>query len=325
MERYFDERAAQTIGTLPLGRPITLHRLFDPRPPFEPDLPLTARFGEQVFVYGFDLPKDVRAGETMTVRWFWRLLASEQPELVFTNQLFGEDNHRRGQLDDRGFAPGYWPDGTAGMTSFIINTDPEAPTGAYWLRVAMYGRQDISILHVFDTDGNLAGDHLRLGPIKVHGRPPLPSSKEPVSSPSVPDFPLPARFQDQIDLLGYSLSDRRLAAGDSLEFTLFWSPRGRPIRDYTVFVHLLDSQGQIRGQADSPPRSGKYPTSVWDADEVIADLHTISLGPDLPAGEYRLAIGLYDPETGQRVHTVDENGKMAGDRVIISGLVVEGE
>ena len=28
----------------------------------EPELPLPARFGEQVFVYGFDLPKNVRAG-----------------------------------------------------------------------------------------------------------------------------------------------------------------------------------------------------------------------------------------------------------------------
>ena len=223
--------------------------------------------------------------------------------------------------------PGYWPAGTSGISTFEIDIDPSTPTGAYWLRVAMYDRnsQEISNLPVFDAQGNQAGNQLMLGPIKVHGRPPVPSSKEPVSSPSVPDIPLPARFQDQIDLLGYSLSDRRLAVGDSLEFTLFWSPRGRPIRDYTVFVHLLDSQGQIRGQADSPPRSGKYPTSVWDAGEVIADLHSLSLEPDLPAGEYRAAIGLYDPETGQRVQVVDENGKITADHVIISGLVVAGE
>ena len=327
MERYFDERAAQTIGTLPLGRPITLHRLFDPRPPFEPDLPLTARFGEQVFVYGFDLPKDVRAGETMTVRWFWRLLASEQPELVFTNQLFGVDGHHRGQYDARAFAPGYWPVGTSGITTFVIDIDPEAPTGAYWLRVAMYDRnkQDISNLPVFDAQGNQAGNHLILGPIKVHGQPPVPSSQGSVSDPRVPDNLLTARFDDQIDLQGYSLSVDRLLPGESLDLTLFWAPRGRPMRDYTVFVHILDDQGQLRRQADAPPRAGRYPTSVWDAGELIADLHTLLLAPDLPAGEYRLAIGLYDPETGQRVHTVDENGKLAGDRVIISGLVVEGE
>ena len=57
---------------------------------------------------------------------------------------------------------------------------------------------------------------------------------------------------------------------------------------------------------------------------MISDLHTLSLGPDLPAGEYHLAIGLYDPETGQRVGVVDGNGQIAGDRVIISGLAVGG-
>ena len=106
---------------------------------------------------------------------------------------------------------------------------------------------------------------------------------------------------------------------------LYWAPRGRPTRDYTVFVHILDSEGQLQGQADSPPTSGKYPTSVWDAGEVIADLHTLSLAPDLPAGEYRIAVGLYDPETGQRLQTIDESGTVTGDLAMISGLVVEGE
>ncbi len=182
-----------------------------------------------------------------------------------------------------------------------------------------------SNLPVFDTEGNPAGNRLLLGPIKIHGRPTAQASEGPVSSSSVPDNLLPASFADQIDLLGYSLSDRQLVSGESLDLTLYWSPRGRPMHDYTVFVHLLDSSGQLRGQADSPPMAGKYPTSVWDAGEVIADLHTLSLAPDLPAGEYKIAIGLYDPETGQRVPIVDEDGQVSGDNVIISGLLVEGD
>ena len=144
----------------------------------------------------------------------------------------------------------------------------------------MYDRnkQDISNLPVFDAQGNQAGNHLILGPIKVHGQPPVPSSQGPVSDPRVPDTLLPARFDDQIDLRGYNLSVDRLLPGESLDLTLFWAPRGRPMRDYTVFVHLLDSSGQLRAQADSPAASGKYPTSVWDAGEVIADSHTLVLG-----------------------------------------------
>ena len=62
VDRYFDESKAKVVGTLPSGRPITLHRLINPRPPFEPEHAIPARFGDRVFVYGFDVPKVVRAG-----------------------------------------------------------------------------------------------------------------------------------------------------------------------------------------------------------------------------------------------------------------------
>ena len=261
----------------------------------EPELPVPAHFGEQVFVYGFDLPKDVRAGETMTVRWYWRILSIDEREFAFTIQLFGEDGRRRGQVDERCFIPNYWSVGTSGVSTLSIQVDPEAPTGVYRAHAAIYDRtrHRPSNLPVFDPQGNQAGNQLILGPIKVHGRPPAQASAA--------ENHLSVSFADQIDLVGYSLGEDDLAPGGSLDVTLFWSPRGRPSDDYTVFVHLLDDQEQIQGQADSPPKAGGYPTSIWDAGEVIADLHTLSLGADLPAGEYHLAIGLYDPETGQRV------------------------
>ena len=327
LDRYFDESTVQFIETTPSGQPITARRLLDPRPPFEPGLIVPARFGDQLFVDGFDVPENAQAGGILTVRWYWVLLATDEREFGFTNQLFGEDDLLRGQYDARGFAPGYWPAGTSGITTFEIDIDPETPTGAYWLRVAVYdrGSQEFSNLDVFDAQGNHAGNQLILGPFKVHGRPPAQSSDARVSSPPIPQNVLQTRFSDQIDLQGYSFAHDRLVPGGSLELTLFWSPRGRPSHDYTVFVHLLDSGGQLRGQADSPPKSGKYPTSVWDAGEVIDDPHTLSLAPDLPAGEYKIALGLYDPATGKRVQTVDENGKVLGDLVMISDLVVESE
>lgn len=283
----------------------------------EPELPLPARFGEQVFVHGFDLPRSVRAGETITVRWHWQILSESERKFAFTNQLFGEDDLRYGQFDERCFVPDDWPVGTSGVSTFEIQVDSETPTGAYRLVAAIYDRgKDGSNLPVFDAQGREAGSQLTLGPIKVHGRLSAPA-------PAIENRLL-ASFGDEINLLGYGLSDRTLTPGESLDLTLYWAPRGRPSRDYTVFVHLLDNEGQIQGQADSPPRAGKYPTSVWDAGEVIADLHTISLPADLPAGEYQVAVGLYDPMTGQRVGVAGENGRIVGDQVTISGLAVGG-
>ena len=327
IDRYFDEASAETVGTLPSGGPIIVHRLLDPLPAFDPDWPVPARFGEQVFIYGVDIPKDLQAGELTGVRWYWHILTNDKREFLFTNQLLGWDGERRGHLDAPGYDPNYWPVGTTGITLFQLEIDPETTTGAYWLMVAVYdrNRRDSSTLPVFDAQGNRAGNHLRLGPIKVHGRPPALSPEGLLPSRPAPENLLSTTFADQIDLLGYSLSDHRLVPGQSLELTLFWSARGRPTQDYTVFLHLLDSQGQLRGQADSPPASGKYPSSVWDAGETIADLHTLPLTPQLPAGEYSLAIGIYNPITGQRVPIVDENGQSSEDHVVISGFVVEVE
>ena len=50
LDRYFDASLVQTIGTSPSGRPIILHHLQEPRPPFEPQWPLQARFDDQILV-----------------------------------------------------------------------------------------------------------------------------------------------------------------------------------------------------------------------------------------------------------------------------------
>ncbi len=209
----------------------------------EPGLQTPARFGEQVFVSGFDLPKDVRAGATMTVTWYWHILSDGERELALSNRLFDEDGHRRGQAYERCFIPRQWPVGTTGTTTLDIQVDPEASTGAYLLHATISDHRNHhrvrSHLPAIDPHGNQVGRLLILGPIKVHGRQSELASEI--------ENRLSVGFADQIDLLGYSLSTRRLVPGQSLDLILFWSPRGRPSNDYTVFVHLLDSQEQLQG------------------------------------------------------------------------------
>jgi hypothetical protein len=41
----------------------------------------------------------------------------------------------------------------------------------------------------------------------------------------------------------------------------------------------------------------------------IADTHTIQLPPDLPAGSYEVRVGLYDPESGERLSVVGGDGE----------------
>jgi hypothetical protein len=108
-----------------------------------------------------------------------------------------------------------------------------------------------------------------------------------------------------IRLAGYELQP-----GSPTQLTLYWQSLTPEIgADYTVFVHVLDGSDQIVKQADSQPRGGERPTSLWLQSEVVADDYTF----DLPPGDYVLAVGLYHAETGERLRAG------TGDRVILPG------
>jgi hypothetical protein len=81
------------------------------------------------------------------------------------------------------------------------------------------------------------------------------------------------------------------------------APEANP--PYTVFVHLVDSAGQPVGQSDRPPADGDRPTSGWRSGEVIVDRHLIAVAPSAASGPLVADVGLYDPETGERVHFAD--------------------
>ncbi|MCS7222447.1 MAG: DUF2079 domain-containing protein [Anaerolineae bacterium] len=114
-----------------------------------------------------------------------------------------------------------------------------------------------------------------------------------------------AKWQNGVRLLGYRTAfDRKRS---TLDVTLYWQAGDTPSPDYTVFVHLIGPEG-LRSQHDGPPGSGEppftggmLPMSSWLPGEVIADTHPIPIAPDVRAGEYWLAVGMYDPATMTRL------------------------
>ncbi|MGH2536536.1 MAG: hypothetical protein ACRDHL_03995, partial [Candidatus Promineifilaceae bacterium] len=104
------------------------------------------------------------------------------------------------------------------------------------------------------------------------------------------------RFGDQVELLGYSLGRGALAPGDILPVSLFWRA-GTPLqRRYKVFLHLLAEDGRLVAQRDAEPGGGLAPTTGWRPGETVTDRHGVLLPAGLPAGRYRLLLGLYPLE-----------------------------
>lgn len=105
-------------------------------------------------------------------------------------------------------------------------------------------------------------------------------------------------FGGQVALTGYQFEPSE----DYLAVTLAWQALQTHLPDYTVFAQLLASDTQTRvAGIDSPPLKGDYPTSRWLAGEVVVDRAVVAVPPDLPPGRYDIIVGLYRPETGQRL------------------------
>ena len=109
-----------------------------------------------------------------------------------------------------------------------------------------------------------------------------------------------ARLGEELALTAASVSESA-QAGQSLAVELSWLALKRPIADYNVFLQLLTGDGLPATQHDSPPNGGYTPTSAWSAGQEVADRHGLILPSDLPAGDYRLIMGLVNPVTGQRL------------------------
>jgi hypothetical protein len=95
---------------------------------------------------------------------------------------------------------------------------------------------------------------------------------------------------------------------------LYWQAEA-PYTDATVFIHLRASDGFVRSQADGPPVSGHYPLTHWQPGEVVQDIHPLPL-EDFALVDH-LAIGLYDPATGQRLPAFGPAGQPLPDNAVV--------
>ena len=111
---------------------------------------------------------------------------------------------------------------------------------------------------------------------------------------------LEATFGADITLEHAGLASQARAGG-VLPVLLYWRT-GRPIAaDYSVFVHLVDRDATRVAGSDGQPGLGSRPTSSWQPGEVIEDRHGLMLPANLPAAEYHVIVGLYLPDSGERL------------------------
>jgi len=252
--------------------------------------------GDVAQVVGWELkqqtiePDDNDADVDVVV--YWQATSPDGGDYVSFAHLLGRDHKLVGEINRRpacGMVPtDFWEPGEVWRDPYQIPVaeDARAPTQ---LRVEV-GLYDPEAEHT-------------LGLVQI-GRAKLAPPKSSVDLAHALDV----KLSDGVMLQGYDLAPADVHAGETLTVTLYWRAGAPPSRDYQVFVHMLGDDAKPLVQGDGPPVKGYYPTSLWEAGETISDPHPMVLPSDLPAGRYRLLVGMYNLETMERVPRSDGKG-----------------
>lgn len=138
--------------------------------------------------------------------------------------------------------------------------------------------------------------------------------------PPTPMIQREVRLGERIRLIGYDLPQKDLIGGEPLTVRLYWQTEAPLDTSYTVFTHLLGPDGAQYGQQDSVPQNGARPTDIWLPGETIVDEYRIDVAEDAPPGDYMLAVGMYNRETGERLTAWEGQEHLDENRILIEGL-----
>ena len=280
---------------------------------------MPVRFAERIELLDYAItPLEVTPGNPIHVTLDWRCLAPLETSYKLFIHVLGYDGERLTQLDTipyRGrFATVLWQPGQEFRDEYDLFITGKARPSLGRIQIGFFPWDDPgNRLSAFTQDGQLIGDHVDLAPFKIAPR----TNERPAMSNATH-----VEFGDVATLIGYDLQPVPAHAGEPLTWTLYWEAKMPPGVDYTVFVHVLDRAANIVAQQDMPPQGGNYPTSIWATGEFIADPRTLTLPEDLPAGTYALAVGWYEPGSGQRLPATAAGQPVPDGRAVVCALDV---
>jgi len=179
------------------------------------------------------------------------------------------------------------------------------------LEVGLYDPKSQQRLTAVTVQGLVLGDNVRFHTLRI-----IPAGNSPLPNAMRIDF------DHQIALVGYDLDKRLAAPGETLHLTLYWRALQPLEKNYTVFTHLLSQEGNRVAQMDGWPQRGTAPTSGWQVASLVKDDYDLIVPPEAALGVYRIQIGLYLAETGQRLPVLDSGGQPQGDYVALAPVRV---
>ena len=249
--------------------------------------------------YGLDKKEEVSFGEQFTLTLYWQALRKMEGDYSLAVRLRGGDKiWAEGKFLLGGEHYLAWQEGEVLWERYDLKVDAEAPR--------MEGILEIDLLDA--DEESLLEKPMALAKMKIQGRR--------FTSPEI-SHPMKVNLGGKVDFLGYDLETKEIRAGDTIHLTLYWRAKREMKISYTVFTHLLGEDNKLWDQKDDIPMKGRHPTTQWQEGEVIVDEHDMIVKEKIPEGKYRLEVGMYNLDTGERLPAFKSGRRLEGDKILL--------
>jgi len=290
-----------TLAVLPSSRRV------DPQSDIHLQMRLDAELAAGLRLVGWNRDWErLRFGEALSLALVWQATASLHSDYRLALWLEDAQGNRLAEglfeLASERYPTSQWAAGEVIQRHYPLRVAADAPAGEAQL-----------IVQLVDGDGQPVGQSLTLLSPFLEGR----RYDEPDMA-----YRQAAQVGEAIRLVGYGLSSATVSPGQVLNLTLCWQAISTPPGDYTVFTHLYAPDGSVVAQHDGPPMLAYHPTSAWQPGEYVLDEHPMAIG-DLPPGNYRLGVGLYDPSADNtRLPLAVDGERQPDDRLLLDTPVI---
>jgi hypothetical protein len=249
------------------------------------------RYGDALLLRGVAIPPFI-VDKTADVTLYWEALDQIQQNLSVSVQLLIPSEPAWTVSDQQHSFPGAGLSPTTTWQEGVIYADPyrllpddqingptRAKLGVWVLKDASNHRQPLQ-----STQSDQSLDPPIIADVVI--RPPSP-----LSPPAEHLLEAPINYGDVMELIAVEWRPVDLPELTASKLVLWWRFLTQPALDYTIFTHLVDVNGVILEQSDTPPNRGLSPTSLMEMGDVVRDEH-IFIQPT-PEGS-AILIGAYD-------------------------------
>jgi hypothetical protein len=262
-----------------------------------PETSPNIRFGDSMILLGYTLfpPTPWKGGTVSRPIVTWQATKRITEKYSIAIQVVDQQGHvwsRTIGEPHNGVTPTtQWKVGKPVGDQYQLNLPPTMPTGDYQIALEVHN-SDGAYLEAFDSEGTLIGTGLVLSTVRI---------EKDKSSVTASQLEMGHRLYVDIQemrLLGFELDRRQFKVRDTLELGLYWRARAKPQEDYVVKTQLCDSAGRVVFEETSRPAQGAYPTTEWNAGEVLLDWHDWRIPDSLSDGAYTLKVSLIQTPNG---------------------------